>query len=732
MKRCLAALLLFPALAFSQADKANLDFEEFHPGTTLFTAWQTPAFSWKPVTISPDSSNKKNGRYSLRIAYDPKPKRTIDGQLLNHIPLDVQGTTVTITCFAKVASPGDSLFIYCQAVQDRALKKMVSNGTNITSTAWTLVSLELDLRQLQQPLSHITIGAWLRKPEGGAWLDDFHILVDGRDLNDLRPLSSPVGETVSRLNPAEGQNLDLLCRVWGFLKYFHPQVAKGHFSWDFELLKMIPPAKTAPSRDSLSRLLTGWINSLGPLPDCGQCQWDSPDSLLTYNIDLTWMKEHPRLTPELAALLRQLFAVRHKADGHYASYQPLRNLNFLNEANYKWREMDYPREAFRLLFLFRYWNIIHYFFPYKNIIGQDWNGVLTQFLPRFAEAPDALAYHTALNQLVNCINDSHSGFYDPVLSAEYGRLYLPVLTTIVNNKAVVKGYYNDSLARADGWQRGDVIEALDGTTVKAIIDRRLDLVSGSNYPTKIRQLQARNFVTGGRDSTVTVQVRRDGRLMEKKVRRYQFPVFGYRASADTTAFKILDGNIGYVNMGLLERKGVDSLFTALKETRAILFDLRNYPRGTVGEICRYLYEKPLVFAHITIPRLEYPGAFSMRPSYRTGPNVGGNEFLYKGRVLILVNENTQSQAEWTTMAIQQVPGSLTIGSQTSGADGDASAVPLPGGFSTSLTGLGVFYPDGRPTQRVGVKVDVEVRPTEKGIKEGRDEVLEKAIRLAKE
>jgi hypothetical protein len=45
-----------------------------------------------------------------------------------------------------------------------------------------------------------------------------------------------------------------------------------------------------------------------------------------------------------------------------------------------------------------------------------------------------------------------------------------------------------------------------------------------------------------------------------------------------------------------------------------------------------------------------------------------------------------------------------------------------------VSGIGVFYPDRRPTQRVGIVPDVEVRPTLAGIRAGRDEVLEAALR----
>jgi C-terminal processing protease CtpA/Prc len=68
-----------------------------------------------------------------------------------------------------------------------------------------------------------------------------------------------------------------------------------------------------------------------------------------------------------------------------------------------------------------------------------------------------------------------------------------------------------------------------------------------------------------------------------------------------------------------------------------------------------------------------------------------------------------------------------VGSTTAGADGNVSQIPLPGGLNTMISGLGVFYPDGTPTQRVGIHVDIEARPTVAGIRAQRDEVLESAI-----
>ena len=45
-----------------------------------------------------------------------------------------------------------------------------------------------------------------------------------------------------------------------------------------------------------------------------------------------------------------------------------------------------------------------------------------------------------------------------------------------------------------------------------------------------------------------------------------------------------------------------------------------------------------------------------------------------------------------------------------------------------ISGIGVFYPDKTPTQRIGIVPNVEVKPTLAGIRAGRDEVLEEALR----
>ena len=42
--------------------------------------------------------------------------------------------------------------------------------------------------------------------------------------------------------------------------------------------------------------------------------------------------------------------------------------------------MNYADQGYRMLGPFRYWNMIEYYYPYKDIIGEDWDSVFLEFL----------------------------------------------------------------------------------------------------------------------------------------------------------------------------------------------------------------------------------------------------------------------------------------------------------------------------------------------------------------
>jgi carboxyl-terminal processing protease len=709
----------------AQEDPWNLSFEQYNSRNQQFSPWYKTWYHKKQHRIAPDSTTRQHGRYSVRFQYAPDAPDKSDGQFVNVFALDVPCKKLKLTFYAKMegTTPGGVGLLISQ---DKGEKKIESKMVSVRDTTWTLYTTELDMDKFTFPTDHIRITTGY-SGEQSMWLDNLTLYADDKPVQEMTSFCKPINEKIQPLTVEQVTRLALLSQTWGFLKYYHPEVAKGSFNWDMELFRLIPVAKSPVSDAAFSDTLLNWINALGTIKACSGCTAEIPKDVLTYNIDLAWMKDK-HLSPALQDKLQFLLANRHKEAGHYVKHEGAWNASFPNELEYKWRNSDYPNENFRLLTLFRYWNMIHYFYPYKYIIDKNWNEVLYSFIPRMAEAKDVLAYNTSVLQLIVSVKDSHANSYNRIVAKQY-ELYLPVTTYIYNDELVVTGLYNDSLAALAGLQKGDVIEKVNGRTVKELIEEKKALMTGSNYPATLRRMSYQNIIAGGTEPQVTITVRRNGQSSTRQVKRYAYDQFNYKYKMDSTYWKILPGNIGYVNMGILERAQVDSMMKLLKDTRSIIFDIRNYPRGTVPAISEYLLDKPVPFATVTYPQFDYPGAFKAGLSpLQSGPlSNKRKDFKYAGKIVILVNETSQSHAEWSTMGLQAVPGSYTIGSQTSGADGNSAMLYLPGGYSTYMTGLGIFYPDGSPTQQVGVRIDKKVIPTAAGIAAGKDEVLDAAI-----
>ena len=172
--------------------------------------------------------------------------------------------------------------------------------------------------------------------------------------------------------------------------------------------------------------------------------------------------------------------------------------------------------------------------------------------------------------------------------------------------------------------------------------------------------------------------------------------------------------------------------------KALIINLRGYPKLTAAKVSWYLNKEIKEFALYFSPDSTCPGVYKYDMLFYAGVMDSINWYsiskegtpnpnYYKGKVVLLVDEQTQSQAEFSCMAFQTAPDVITIGSQTSGADGDAFPFMLPGGIKTFISFWGICYPDRRQTQRIGIVPDIEVKPTIEGLKLGKDEVLERAI-----
>jgi len=240
-------------------------------------------------------------------------------------------------------------------------------------------------------------------------------------------------------------------------------------------------------------------------------------------------------------------------------------------------------------------------------------------------------------------------------------------------------------------------------------------------------------LAGKENTSVKISLQRKGSPKELTLKRNKNWWEVAYAPNEGPVWRKLDDKTGYVDFGRLQVQQIDSMFKDLQNTDAIILDDRSYPQGTVWTLISYLTDKTVTSAKGTtmIASTPDPNSTTVQCELWQIP-VSPQSIRYKGKLIILVNETTQSQAEYSCMVLQAAYQNVTIiGSQTAGADGDVTGILLPGGIRTAFSGHGVHYPDGRPTQGIGIVPDIKISPSVNGIKEGRDEVLERAIEYAK-
>jgi C-terminal processing protease CtpA/Prc len=567
---------------------------------------------------------------------------------------------------------------------------------------------------------------------GTAWVDDVELLVDGKPIQDVPKIERPVtaietdkefnaGSRISidALSPAQVENLTTLGLVWGFLKYHHPDVVSGSRHWDYELFRVLPGVLAARDRGPANAALVKWVSGLGPVATCAPCAVLGKNDL-HYPPDLTWIGDESRLGADLSRQLTAIHANRSTPGSQfYVSLAPgVGNPVFLNEPDYAGVQL--PDAGFQLLALYRFWTIVQYWFPYRDMIGEPWEGVLREFIPRIATAKTKQDYERQLMATIARVHDTHANLWSSLAARPpVGPCQLPIAVRFIDADAVVT-------RGRDGFERGDILTSIDGVAISTLVADWSPYYAASNVPTRLRDI-ARSM-TRGACGDATIDVGREDRALTVTATRVPPPPpTGSARTHDLPGetFRKLSNDVGYLKLSTIALADVPEYVEAAAGTKGLVVDIRNYPSAfVVFALGQRFVSEPTPFARFTTGDLANPGAFHWGPSLSLTPATP----RYTGRVVILLDEVSQSQAEYTAMAFRAAPGARVVGSTTAGADGNVSPIPLPGNLRAMISGIGVFYPDKRPTQRIGIVPDVEVRPTLAGIRAGRDEVLETGIR----
>lgn len=731
MKKIAILILISFALGCqAQTDlKFNLGFEKHNNVNPLSDGW----FKWGNFVLGIDSLSN-SGQKSGKITSTDNGKF---GCIAYKIPANYTGKTIKLEGYMKTINVENGFAGLLLRVDGNGKSLVFDNmqRQNITGTKdWQKYSIKLDYPEEAENI----FVAGILTGKGEAWFDDFELTIDGKSIQTIKEKDKPAYKAsldkeydngskveITNLTLDLIDNLELLGKIWGFLKYYHPKIAKGNYNWDYELFRFLPNYLSESDDIQKEELLLQWIENIGEIDKCRNCKQIAPDAHLKPNFE--WISNS--INNELLRnKLHNIYKNRNQGKHFYIEMaNDAGNPEFKHENAYS--NMPYPDDGYRVLALFRYWNMINYFFPYKHLIDKDWNNILKEYIPVFINAQNELEYEFAAIQIIGDIKDTHANLWggNNKIDEWKGNNYAPVHLRFIENKLVVTNYHNSEFKNEVGLEIGDIITRIGNQKVEDIVTDLSNYYPASNEPRRLRDISADMFRS--QKTILEIEYLQNGTLRTKELKLYpkdSLNIYRWHKKDNEQSYRLLENNIGYITLKTIKDNDIPKIKDEFMNTTGIIIDIRNYPSSFVPfKLGSFFVSSSTPFVKFTKGNVNNPGEFTFTKDLK----IPKSKESYAGKLIVIVNELSLSQAEYTAMAFRVGDNSTIIGSTTAGADGDVSTIVIPGGLITMISGIGVYYPNGEETQRVGIVPDIEVKPTIEGIKNGKDELMEKAIEL---
>jgi len=439
--------------------KLNLNFEDIQDGKPR--GWFI--IQEKNYAVSLDSIHVKSGKYSILIESTGDFVNS-QQQITFTLPNNYDGKSITLSGYIKTENVTDGYAGLLMRIDPQiAFDNMRQTGITGT-TKWEKYEITLPMNPAQT--KQIEVGGLL-SGKGKMWLDDLHISIDGKDINEAKIHERKIypaekdkefdeGSNIifPKLNKQKIDNLELLGKIWGFLKYHHPAVAAGNYNWDYELFRMLPEYLKITDNTKRDEFILRWIEKYGEIPKCITCDYIPVDAPFL-KPDISWM-DKSGMNQKLKVKLKEIYKNRTQGEHYYIQIQTNGGFpTFTNENPYL--NMSYPDAGFRLLTLYRYWNMIQYFYPNKYLIDNNWNDVLKAYIPKFISAGAQLEYGLATLELIGKIDDFNATLMGEIekIDSLRGNCTVPFQAKFIENQLVVTKYYTPELQETAGLKIGD-------------------------------------------------------------------------------------------------------------------------------------------------------------------------------------------------------------------------------------------------------------------------------------
>jgi carboxyl-terminal processing protease len=512
-------------------------------------------------------------------------------------------------------------------------------------------------------------------------------------------------------------------KVWSLVKYYTPWVVESKPNLDSVFQKNMNTILEKNSERALNRSISSLVKYANSLLIADAKPETDPIKISKIDSINAWVFSDSILSIENKDKLIQIIHLRRDSGSPFYRRGLSRNIKLTNEMRYL---KTFPPVEIRLIALAHYWGVINYFFPYKNLIPENWDKVLNDYCIEIVANRNELEFNHSLQRLINQIKDGHGSFASHTIDKYYGYYQLPCEVSYINEQLIITKIHKDAINKY--FKFGDRILEIDNRSWNEFYSKDSVYMHGSNERRK-KYLSAANFLRSPENVVRKVKLIRQDSLIEIIVPPITRSLFMDAKPVNYCQDSSIMVGENYLYLDLSRVDSIEFEKKLLEYPRPnIIIDLRIYPNLVIDQIADLFVTSRIPHASYSYPDLSIPGLFSPLKMIDLAPRRSDRKVAYE-KIYVMVDYTTGSMGEFTCMGFQALPNVITIGDQTAGADGDVSSVILPGNVTTRFSGLSIFYPDGRQTQQCGIKIDKYFHRTGAGISTGVDEGLRHLLDL---
>jgi hypothetical protein len=573
-------------------------------------------------------------------------------------------------------------------------------------------------------------------------------------------LAAPANEPPRQLTPRGLENLTALTRLLGYVRFFHPSDQAAAADWDQVALAGVQEAEAAVNPDDLARTLEDFFSPLAPTlrvyPDGerpGVPEELSPPSGVANPQVVYWVHTgvglpattpntytsvrngSPGAPPAETGLPRPEQPVEVSLGGGISALLPLTLYRDSQGATLPAVTLPPPQpdkppgfrpsgndRATRLAGVALAWGVLQHFYPYFDVVAVDWPAELRRTLAVAAKDRDERVFVDTLRRLMVPLRDGHASVAHRTVVRTH---QLPLTWDIVEGKWVIT-WADPRLA--PGLGRGDVILSVNGKPASQVLAAAMSVSPGAT-PQFVRVRALLLLSVGTRNEVVRLRAQRArGGTANVAVRR-SVP-FGdssllLREPRPAKIAEVQPG-IFYIDINRITDEDLDAALPTLTAARGLVFDLRGYPYLLGTALLSHLATETIRTTPVDLPLVTLPDQPWFRAVRRQSTQPPLTPRLTAPAAWITYGEAV-SYAETYLGIVEEHGLGEIVGEATAGTNGNVNYIALPGGYTVRFTGMRVVRHDGSQHFGVGIPPTLPVTRTLEGVRQGRDELLERAI-----